>query len=146
MDEVKAQEAFQVALETYSQEFGNFFLARLFGLEISYEQDACVVEFDVEDYMFNPQGSLHGGILTFVMDISMGHLLNHVCGPGATLEIKTQFVRAVRSGRVRVKGKFLKKGREVCFLRSEAFDNQQKLIAFATSTWKILPEQNQIRP
>ena len=39
--------------------------------------------------MFNPQGALHGGVIATVMDISMGHLLNHVDGPGSTVEMNT---------------------------------------------------------
>jgi uncharacterized protein (TIGR00369 family) len=138
MDEIKAREAFESALKTYKQEFGTFFLARLYGLEVRYEGNACIIEFDVQDHMFNPQGSLHGGIIAFAMDVSMGHLLNHESGPGATLEMKVQYVRPARSGRVRVRGEFVKRGKEISFLRSEAFDNADKLIAFATSTWKLL--------
>jgi uncharacterized protein (TIGR00369 family) len=138
MDEAKAREAFEGALKTYKQEFGNFFLARLYGLDIRYENDACIIEFDIEDYMFNPQGTLHGGIMAFVMDISMGHLLNHVDGPGATLEMKVQYVRPARTGRLRVNGEFVKRGKDISFLRSEAYDSERKLVAFATATWKLL--------
>ncbi len=138
MDETKAKKAFEQAIEKYVQDFDTFFLAQFYGLDISYEENTCLIEFNVEDYMFNPQGTLHGGVITFAMDVSMGHLLNHVCGPGVTLEIKVQFVKAVRAGKVRVKGELIKRGKEICFLRSEVYDRDEKLIAFATSTWKLL--------
>ena len=59
------------------QQFGSFFLARLFGMAVAYEGDSCTVSFEVERQMFNPQGSLHGGVLGTALDISMGHLLQH---------------------------------------------------------------------
>ena len=138
VNETKAREAFEQAIGSYVQEFNHFFLAKLFGLDIRYEENACIVEFDVEDYMFNPQGSLHGGIISFAMDVSMGHLLNHLGGPGITLEMKVQFMQPVRSGKVRAVGTIVKKGRKICFLRSEMYDSEQNLIAHATSTWKLL--------
>ena len=77
IDERSAREAFEKALADHRQQFGHFFLAKLFGLEISYPDDErCVVELEVKDFMFNPQGTLHGGVIAFMLDISMGHLLN----------------------------------------------------------------------
>jgi acyl-coenzyme A thioesterase 13 len=142
MDENRARSAFESAMTSYQQEFNNFFLARLHGLNILYDDNEnCVIDFTVEEFMFNPQGSLHGGVIALVMDISMGHLLNHHIGPGATLEMNIKFVRAVRAGRAQAKGQFLKKGKEICFLRSDLYDDQSKLIAFATSTWKLHSNQ-----
>lgn len=138
MNEEQAKEAFETALSSYKQEFGTFFLARLYGLEITYEENACIVQFEVKEYMFNPQGSLHGGVMATVMDISMGHLLKHVSGPGVTLEMKLQYLRPVTQGRIRVRGQFIKRGKEICFLSSEASDSRGKLVAIATSTWKPL--------
>jgi uncharacterized protein (TIGR00369 family) len=138
MDELTARAAFDRAINTYKQEFGEFFLARFCGLQIDYDQSSCIIEFSVEEYMFNPQGSLHGGIIALVLDVSMGHLLRHHAGPGVTLEMTTKYLKAVRGGRLHAKGEFLKRGKQICFLRSELYDSDQQLIAFATSTWKIL--------
>jgi uncharacterized protein (TIGR00369 family) len=138
MNETRAKKAFEKAMENYAQEFDKFFLARFYGLDIHYNENVCHIELDVEDYMLNPQGTLHGGIITFAMDVSMGHLLNYVYGPGVTLEIKVQFVKAVKSGRVSIKAEFIKRGKNICFLRSEVCDSEENLIAYATSTWKLL--------
>jgi uncharacterized protein (TIGR00369 family) len=138
IDEAQAQAAFAGALETYSQGFETFFLARLLGLEISYPGQACHIGMDVRDFMFNPQGSLHGGILSTVLDISMGHLLKHAAGAGVTLEMKVQFLRPVREGRLRFEAGFIKQGRSINFLRSKAIDSAGREVAQATSTWQLL--------
>ena len=138
MDETAARRAFETALATYRQDFGQFFLARLYGLALEYSDDACTITFEPHDFMFNPQGSLHGGVIAFVMDISMGHLLNHCSGPGTTLEMKVQYLKAARSGQLTCTGRFLRRGRGISYLRSELTDQHGELVAYATSTWKSL--------
>ncbi|THF25770.1 PaaI family thioesterase [Pseudomonas atacamensis] len=138
MNEALAASAFQNAIETYKQDFGTFFLARLLGLEITYTEDTCVVEMPVRDFEFNPQGSLHGGVIATILDISMGHLLNRQVGPGATLDLNVQYLKAARSGRLTATGSFIRKGRQICFLRSELKGDDGDLIASATSTWKVI--------
>ncbi len=138
LDEAQARGAFENALATYEQDFGKFFLARLFGCEFEYTEDACKVSFDLKDFMLNPQGGLHGGVTAFVLDISMGHLLWHKSGPGTTLEMKVQYASAARSGRLTATSRFIRHGRGISYLRAELVDDKGELIAFATSTWKSL--------
>lgn len=137
-DLAKARAAFERAAAGTRETFGDFFLSRLLGLEITYPGEACEVAFEVADFMFNPQGSLHGGILATALDIAMGHLINrHAGGPGTTLEMKVQYLAPVRAGRVVCRGEALRRG-GTWFLRAEARDAERTLIAFATSTWKLL--------
>ena len=136
MDEDAARRAFEVALASYKQDFGTFFLARLLGLEISYPEGSCVIAFEPADFLFNPQGTLHGGVIATVMDISMGHLLARGAGAGTTLEMKTQYLKAVRAGRLTCTGRFLRQGKGISFLASEMVDDQGDLVAYATATWK----------
>lgn len=138
MDEKIARDLFENAFSTYRQEFGGFFITKIMGLEISYPEDFCLVEFPVPDFLFNPQGSYHGGMLATVMDISMGHLINHTTGiAGATLEMKSQYLRPLTKGPARCEGRFLRQGRSVGFLESRVWDGEGKLTAHATSTWKM---------
>ena len=111
------------------QEFGSFFLARLLGMSVAYEADACIVSFDAVPPLFNPRGTLHGGVLATAMDISMGHLLNHVAGPGATLEIKVQYMAAVTEGAVQCRATFLRQGRSLSFLQSHGTRADGVLVA-----------------
>jgi uncharacterized protein (TIGR00369 family) len=136
IDQDKARAAFERAAAGTQETFGDFFLARLLGLEISYPDEACEVAFEAADFMFNPQGSLHGGILATALDIAMGHLINRQTGPGTTLEMKVQYLAPVRGGRVVCRGEALCRG-GTWFLRAEARDAEGVLVAFATSTWKI---------
>jgi len=134
-----ARAAFEHALAHHEQKFEQFFLAKLLGFDITYLDDACRVELPVQDWMYNPQGSLHGGIMALAMDVSMGHLLNRLRGPGATLEMKVQFMRAVRGGHAVATGRVLRRGKEIAFLESRLTDDEGQLCAMATSTWRTSP-------
>ena len=141
IDENAARRAFEHAISDHQQEFGRFFLARLLGLAVSYpDTDSCLVEFEALDFMFNPQGTLHGGVIATVLDISMGHLLQKAIGPGMTLEMKTQFLRPARAGHLRAEGRFLKKGKSINYLETRLTDAGGSLLAVANSTWQLLPK------
>ncbi|HUA53322.1 MAG TPA: PaaI family thioesterase [Candidatus Sulfotelmatobacter sp.] len=137
MDEAAARAAFEQALQSYHQDFGTFFLARLFGLTFAYEDDTCIVTGTVRDFMFNPQGSLHGGVISFILDVSMGHLLQKTYGAGTTLEMKVQFLRPPTVGEIRAVGRFIKRGRSINYLESRLTQNGAD-VAAATSTWMRL--------
>jgi uncharacterized protein (TIGR00369 family) len=129
----------ECALSEDCQAFGSFFLSRLLGFQVSYEGERCIVAFEAIEPMFNPQGTLHGGVLATAMDISMGHLLHHVDRAGATLEMKVQYLAPITAGLVRCEATFLRRGRSICFLQSQAFGSGGKVAAHATSTWRLLP-------
>ena len=117
MDEIAARSSFEDALSTHAPGFGTFFLARLLRLDITYPGNTCLVRFPVADFLFNPQGTLHGGIIATVLDISMGHLLKHHYGmSGSTLEMKTQFLGSIRSHSAWFEARFRRRGKSSAFL------------------------------
>lgn len=138
VDGAATREAFEHALATHRQVPGQFFMARLLGLDLTYTEDTCTITFEVKDFMLNPHATLHGGIVALVMDVSMGHLLMQIGGPCTTLEMKTQYLAAVRPGPAKVVGQILRRGRSVSFLESRFYDASGQLAAFSTSTWKLL--------
>lgn len=138
MDEIATREAFETALSTYRPGFETFFLSRLFGLSFAYTDETCRIEFPVREFMFNPQGTLHGGVAAFVLDVAMGHLLKRVTGtPGATLEMKVQYLAPLRPPHAVCEGRFLRKGRNIAFLEARILDAENTLAALATSTWRV---------
>ena len=132
-------------LQDCEQVFEKFFLAKFIGLNFEYlpehvndsDKSVLKITFDVNEMLMNPQGALHGGVMATVMDISMGHLLNKTAGMGATIEMKIQYLRPVRQGRVTCEGRFIKKGRALSFMESRLLDDAGKLAAIATATWKM---------
>lgn len=145
IDVAEARERLDRALDDHEQAFERFFFARFLGLSFAYlpedaadaEKQVCRLHFTVTDMLKNPQGVLHGGVMASAMDISMGHLVAKVAGPGATIEMKVQFMRPVASGLVTCEGRFSKRGRSLSFMESHLYDAEMKLAAHATATWKM---------
>jgi len=145
VDEPAARAHLDAALNDHEQAFETFFFARFLGLSFDYlpqdapdaDKEVCRLTFEVTDMVKNPQGSLHGGAMASVMDISMGHLVNKVAGPGATIEMKVQFMRPVMEGMVTCEGRFTRRGRGMSFMESRLMDADGELAALATATWKM---------
>jgi uncharacterized protein (TIGR00369 family) len=145
IDVADARARLDRALDDHEQAFETFFLARFLDLSFAYLPDdapdadktTCRLTFPVHDMLKNPQGVLHGGIMASAMDISMGHLVAKVAGPGATIEMKVQFLRPVSAGTVTVEGSFTKRGRSLSFMESRLYGEDGKLAAHATATWKM---------
>lgn len=135
----------ETTLAGCEQVFEKFFLSKFIGLEFDYlpaeaadpDKDHLRISFEVNEMLMNPQGSLHGGIIAAVMDISMGHLLHKTAGMGITIEMKTQYLRPALKGRAIVEGRFIKKGRALSFMESRLWGSDGKLAAMATATWKM---------
>lgn len=145
IDETTARDRFEAALAAHSQTFEQFFLARFMDLSFDYlpqsaadeDKETCRITFPMTDMLRNPQGALHGGIMASVMDISMGHLIAKTSGPGATIELKIQYLRPVTQGTITCEGRFTKRGRNISFMESRITDESGKLAALATATWKM---------
>ena len=133
-DEATPRAVFEVAMSEHSQELGDFFLAKLLGFEVSYTDDSCVVDFTAHEYLQNPRGLLHGGVLATAMDISMGHLVQRIGGPGATVTLEAHYHRAVSSGRVRCEGKIVHRGVNLWFLNTRVTAENGELVASGTCT------------
>lgn len=138
MDEAAARRTFETALETYGPGFETFFLSRLFDLSFSYTDETCRIAFPIHEFMFNPQGTLHGGVAAFVLDVAMGHLLKRVTGaPGTTLEMKDQYLSPLRPPRAVCESRFLRQGQRISFLGGRMWDHEGTLAAVATATWRV---------
>lgn len=138
IDQSATRDIIEHALTTQQPEFGQFFLAKLLQLDIRYEDEICHVALPVLPHLYNPQGSLHGGVIAMAMDISMGHLIHHVTGKGgSTIEMKVQFLRPLQQGVLRFEGCFVKRGRQLAFMQSHAFNTEGKEVAVGTATWMM---------
>ena len=119
--------------------FGSFFLSRFLDLDIGYDDEArtCTVVLPYAPFLGNPQGSVHGGVIATVMDISMGHLCHRFLSTAVTLEMQLRFVRPL-TGTGRAVGRLLHPGRRIVHLESRMHDEQDRLVAAATATWHRL--------
>jgi uncharacterized protein (TIGR00369 family) len=119
-------------------------VADLLGMRLVHvEPSRATFEFDPGEYMYNPLGMVHGGILTVLLDSAMGCAFHTGLPAGVsytTLELKVNFVRPVTlaSGPMRAEGWVLHAGSRVATTESRLVDRDDKLYAHASSTLLVL--------
>ena len=121
----------------------------LLGLRIvSVEPAEVAFEFEPAEFTYSPLGTVHGGIVTVLLDSAMGCSLHTTLDRGVgytTLELKVNFLRPVTtaSGPLRAEGRVVHAGARVAIAEAGLFDRARKRYAHATSTMMILrPEPN----
>ena len=92
----------------------------------------------------NPLGTVHGGIMSTLLDSAMGCAVHTSLPEGAgytTLELKVNFVRAapIEGVRLRCEGSVVHLGRRVATTEGRVTDENGKLIAHGTSTCMVFP-------
>jgi uncharacterized protein (TIGR00369 family) len=91
----------------------------------------------------NPQGTIHGGYLTTLLDSALGCAADSAMPAGrqcTTLELKVSFVQPCRpdQGALSVQGDVVRQGRRVVFTEARIVDDAERLLATASSTLLVL--------
>lgn len=144
IDVAPARRAFDAAVDTHTQELGQFFLARFFGFEVAYAQETCTVAFDVREDLCNPRGLLQGGVIATALDVAMAHLAQHLAQRGAaTAQLSVQYLRGVQRGRVQATARVARKGTSLWFLEADLLALDGERIASASATLALAPSETQ---
>ena len=113
-------------------------VAKLIGFDVVLvEPGRSVVEFQATEAHRNPMGTLHGGILCDIADAAMGIAYGSNLEDGesfTTLELKINFLKPVWNAHLRATGRVIKKGRTVGMVECDITDEEDNLVARATST------------
>jgi uncharacterized protein (TIGR00369 family) len=119
-------------------------VARLLGwtlLSIDPERGEIRVRFEAKADFLNPAGTVQGGILSAMLDDTMGPAAVALLGGNRftqTLELKTSFYRPARPGPIIGFGRVAHRGRELVFLEGTLSDGEGKSLAAATSTARVI--------
>ncbi len=92
----------------------------------------------------NPNGVMHGGVITTMMDSALGAALSALRGeeasrsPHATVDMNASFLAGARPGdRIVVEGRVLRLGKTIAFGEAEARSKDGELIAKGRMTFAI---------
>lgn len=105
------------------------------------ESGRCLVAMEAGEQHWNPMGIVHGGIFADLADAAMGIAFVSTLEPGeafSTLELKMNYFRPVKTGRLIAKGVVVNAGKTVGYVEATVEDEQGRLIAKANSTCIIL--------
>jgi uncharacterized protein (TIGR00369 family) len=113
-------------------------VARLIGFALTaVEPGRAVLAFEAGPQHWNPMGTLHGGVLCDIADAAMGVAYAATLEGDetfTTLELKINFLKPVRSGRLVATGHLVKGGHIVGLVECDVVDEDGRLVARASST------------
>jgi uncharacterized protein (TIGR00369 family) len=100
------------------------------------------LDFPVREDQTNPLGTLQGGILCSFFDDAFGTLsFASLRKPCITIDLNVNFIRGARPGEVvRIRAVFRSKTRKLLQLQAEAYNEQEKLLATASSNLLVREE------
>jgi uncharacterized protein (TIGR00369 family) len=110
-------------------------------IEVNVERGTLEVAFEATDAFTNPMGNVQGGFLAAMLDDTLGPALVATLDPGQfapTLELKVNFLRPTRPGRLIGRGRVVHRGGTIAFLEGSLADSEGATVATATATARIV--------
>jgi uncharacterized protein (TIGR00369 family) len=124
-------------------------IGRLLGFALkAIEPGRAVFELEADERHHNPMGTLHGGVYCDLADAAMGCACAAMLAEGetfTTVELKINFLRAVRRGVLTAEARVVKAGTTLSFIECDVTDQAGNLVARASSTCMKL-RQNRALP
>ncbi len=120
-------------------------IAELVGMiDFGGEEGAISVALVPERRHYNPLGTVHGGVISTLLDTAAGCSVHSTLAPGegyTSLDLTVKFLRAVTedSGRILAVGRVLSRGRRTALAEATLVDGSGRLVAHATSSCMIFP-------
>lgn len=103
---------------------------------------SVTVEMPAAGFHYNPLGSVHGGVISALLDTAAGCSVHSTLAVGemyTSLDLTVKFLRpvTVESGVVRCVGSVIQRGRRTALAEAKLYDEAGKLLAHATSSCMI---------
>jgi uncharacterized protein (TIGR00369 family) len=120
-------------------------IACLLGLElVEVQEGRALFAMEPAEWMYNPIGSVHGGIAATILDSCMGCAVHTTLEAGVgytTADLQVRYIRAMgdATGRVLAEGRVVHKGRRTATAEGRLFvESDETLIAHGTTGCVIL--------
>ena len=104
-------------------------------------EDGLTIECEVRDDLRNAFGAMHGGVTASLADAAVGMALyRHTGGlrPAATVELKVNYFRPVKEGKLIARARLLRVGSTLCVGSVELTDSHKRSIGVALVTYMFL--------
>ena len=105
-------------------------------------EGSVTVLLDPQEFHYNPLGTVHGGVISTLLDTAAGCSVHSTLPVGVgytSLDLSVKFLRPVTlaSGRLTCTGTVLQRGRRTALAEARLTDAQGRLTAHATSSCMI---------
>lgn len=126
----------------YKERVNTFPFVKLMGMRLlSAAEGRSVMECRVRPILKNSSGTLHGGVMGALVDMSVATALRSVMPLSSrmtTVEYKVNFLKPVESGTVTALGVILRLGRTIAVGSTEVRNAEGEVVAFGSATYYIL--------
>lgn len=99
------------------------------------------VVMDITENLKQFYGNIHGGVISSLLDSSIGVAVNQQLDPGEgalTVELKLNYFRPVSEGKLWGEGKVIQRGKKIIVGHGEIKDDAGRMVAFGTATFMII--------
>lgn len=112
---------------------------KLIGMElVDLRMDEAVVKLQMRDELRQPHGLLHGGATASVIDTTMAFAVVTRLAEdetASTVDLNVYYLRPVTEGSIVCTAKIVKAGKRLLTVSAEIFNDDEKLVATALSTY-----------
>jgi uncharacterized protein (TIGR00369 family) len=126
----------------YRQRVNAFPFVKLMGMKLlSSGGGRSVMECRIRPVLRNSAGTLHGGVMGALVDMSVATALRSVMPLSSkmtTVEYKVNFLKPVPEGKVTAHGNILRLGRTIAVGATEIRNDAGEAVAFGSATYYIL--------
>jgi uncharacterized protein (TIGR00369 family) len=110
----------------------------------------AVFTFQPQEFHYNPIGTVHGGVISAILDSAMGCSIHAQLPAGmgyTTLELKVNFLKAItiKTGELRAIGKVIHAGRRTALVEASLVDHTGTIYAHGTSTCMMMDLSQSIK-
>jgi uncharacterized protein (TIGR00369 family) len=111
---------------------------------VAADEGASRFECDPGDFLYNPLGTIHGGVAATLIDSAAGVAVQSTLGVGlttATIRLTIDYARPIleRTGRLTCIGRIVKPGRQVALAEADLIGEDGKLYARGTGAFMTTP-------
>jgi uncharacterized protein (TIGR00369 family) len=111
----------------------------LVGTELSSaEEGRATVNLKAEERHLNPSGTVHGGVISTLIDVSMAEALNTMTEEDEqpfTIQITVNYMRPGKPGTLTSTAEVRKGGERITIVVAEVVQEEDEVIALATGTY-----------
>ena len=106
---------------------------------MTVEEGSVTVELDPQEFHYNPLGTVHGGVISTLLDTAAACSVHSTLPAGigyTSMDLSVKFLRPVTtgSGRLVCTGSVLQRGRRTALAEARLVDGAGRLVAHATSS------------
>ncbi len=125
----------------YKDRLNAFPFVKLMGMKlVSSAGGKSVMRCTIRQVLRNTAGTLHGGVVGALVDMSVATALRSVMPLSSrmtTVEYKVNFLKPVSEGTVTAYGTILRRGAKIAVGSTEIRNGEEEVVAFGTATYYI---------